>query len=87
MEITQGVIDAHAQLIEMNAKAKATIAAFHMRRRQRSMNAAPPRLVQVIPCGRDFFHLKDAYSGKVLGFRCGHRQACAAARDLERGVA
>jgi hypothetical protein len=87
MEISQGVIDAHAQLVEMNAKTKAAIAQFHMRRRQRSVQAVLPRLIQVIPCGRDFYHLKDAYSGKVMGFRMGHRAACAAARDLERGAA
>ncbi|WP_036997118.1 hypothetical protein [Metapseudomonas resinovorans] len=87
MEITQGVIDAHAQLVEMNAKTKAAIAAFYLRRRQRSVSAPLPRLVQVVPKGRNFFHLVDAYTDKVIGFRTGHRAACAAARDLERGAA
>jgi len=40
-------------------------------------------MVQVVPCGKNFFHLQDA-TGRVLGYRVGHLRACAAARDLEQ---
>lgn len=40
-------------------------------------------MVQVVPRGKNFFHLQDA-AGRVLGYRVGHLQACAAARDLEQ---
>ncbi|UCP00069.1 hypothetical protein LF844_09730 [Metapseudomonas lalkuanensis] len=86
MEISQGVIDAHAELVKLNARAKAACAAFYMKRR-RHIPHLMPRLVQVVPKGRNFFHLVDAYTDKVIGFRTGHRAACAAARDLERGAA
>ena len=86
MEISQGVIDAHAELVKLYAKTKAAIAAFYMRKR-RHVPHMMPRLVQVVPKGRNFYHLVDAYTQQVVGFRAGHRAACAAARDLERGAA
>ncbi|MCO7566405.1 hypothetical protein NJI34_28475 [Pseudomonas sp. S 311-6] len=38
---------------------------------------------QVVPAGRDFFHIVDARNGKVRGFRRDHNEACALARCLE----
>jgi hypothetical protein len=38
---------------------------------------------QVKPAGRDFFHVVDSASGKVVGFRRDHNEACALARRLE----
>ncbi|MDT4839198.1 hypothetical protein FQZ97_729820 [compost metagenome] len=70
----------------MNMRAKAACAAFYMRSRRHQPHLLP-RLVQVVPRGCNFFHLVDAYSHKVLGFRVGHPAACAAARVLERGAA
>lgn len=39
---------------------------------------------QVIPAGRDFFHIRERLSGRVLGFRRDHLAACVLARYLER---
>lgn len=33
--------------------------------------------------GRDFFHVVDNRTGKVMGFRRDHNEACALARRLE----
>lgn len=38
---------------------------------------------QVKPAGRDFFHVLDTQSGKIVGFRRAHNEACALARLLE----
>ncbi|WP_432783690.1 hypothetical protein QZH45_09540 [Pseudomonas corrugata] len=37
----------------------------------------------VKPAGRDFFHVVDSRTGKVVGFRRDHNEACALARLLE----
>lgn len=39
--------------------------------------------LQVKPAGRDFFHVVDSQTGKVIGFRRDHNEACALARRLE----
>lgn len=38
----------------------------------------------VKPAGRDFFHVADSRTGKVMGFRRNHNAACALARKLEQ---
>lgn len=38
----------------------------------------------VKPAGRDFFHVVDTRTDKVMGFRRNHNEACALARCLER---
>ena len=40
--------------------------------------------LQVKPAGRDFFHVVDSQTGKVMGFRRDHNAACAFARKLEQ---
>ncbi|PRA33776.1 hypothetical protein [Pseudomonas poae] len=37
----------------------------------------------VKPAGRDFFHVVDSQTDKVMGFRRNHNEACALARHLE----
>lgn len=37
----------------------------------------------VKPAGRDFFHVVDTRTDKVMGFRRNHNEACALARRLE----
>ncbi|MGY2199066.1 hypothetical protein [Pseudomonas gingeri] len=37
----------------------------------------------VKPAGRDFFHVMDSQTNKVMGFRRDHNEACALARQLE----
>ncbi|MEZ0521707.1 hypothetical protein ACAW51_09735 [Pseudomonas sp. Env-66] len=37
----------------------------------------------VKPAGRDFYHVVDSQTGKVMGFRRQHNEACALARRLE----
>lgn len=37
----------------------------------------------VKPAGRDFFHVVDSQTDKVMGYRCDHNEACALARRLE----
>ena len=37
----------------------------------------------VKPAGRDFFHVVDTRTDKVMGFRRDHNEACALARRLE----
>ncbi|WP_300727319.1 hypothetical protein [Pseudomonas sp.] len=39
--------------------------------------------VIVKPAGRDFFHVVDNQTGKVMGFRRNHNEACALAQRLE----
>lgn len=42
-----------------------------------------PYRMTVKPAGRDFFHVVDSRTGKVMGFRRHHNEACALARRLE----
>ncbi len=37
----------------------------------------------VIPAGREFFHIREADTGRTLGFRQHHLAACDLARALE----
>jgi hypothetical protein len=39
--------------------------------------------MMVKPAGRDFFHVVDSRTGKVIGFRRDHNEACAFARRQE----
>lgn len=50
---------------------------------QRISCAARPRFI-VIPAGIAFFHITDSDTGRVLGFRRRHQDACELARHLER---
>lgn len=38
---------------------------------------------RVVPAGHKFFHVVEAATGKVKGFRRNHNEACALARSLE----
>ncbi len=40
-------------------------------------------LYQVVPAGRNFFHIREVLSGRVKGFRSDHLQACELAKKLE----
>ncbi|MFO2465951.1 hypothetical protein OOJ96_21530 [Pseudomonas sp. 15FMM2] len=40
-------------------------------------------LYRVIPAGKNFFHILEVPSGRIKGFRSGHNQACALAKELE----
>lgn len=40
-------------------------------------------LYRVVPAGRNFFHILEVPSGRIKGFRSGHRQACELAIHLE----
>ncbi|MBA1292764.1 hypothetical protein G7025_05290 [Pseudomonas lurida] len=40
-------------------------------------------LYQVVPAGRDFFHIMEVTSGRIRGFRSGHGKACELAKQLE----
>lgn len=40
-------------------------------------------LYQVIPAGRNFFHILEVTSGRVKGFRSNHDKACELAKKLE----
>ncbi|TFF06924.1 hypothetical protein EXW72_25040 [Pseudomonas sp. BCA14] len=40
-------------------------------------------LYQVVPAGKNFFHILEVTSGRVKGFRSDHIQACELARQLE----
>ncbi|HCT05599.1 MAG TPA: hypothetical protein DIW86_09575 [Pseudomonas sp.] len=42
-----------------------------------------PVLYQVIPAGRNFFHIREVTSGRVKGFRSNHDKACELAKKLE----
>ena len=39
---------------------------------------------QVIPISHGFFHVREAHTGQIRGFRCPHHEACALASQLER---
>lgn len=51
----------------------------------RSEPLTPFRMV-VKPAGRDFFHVVDIRTDRVMGFRRDHNEACALARQLEGGT-
>ena len=40
-------------------------------------------LYQVVPAGRNFFHIREVLSGRIKGFRSDHNKACALAKELE----
>lgn len=60
----------------------------HNLRHGNSSHAQHSQLLQlrylVLPIGKSFFHIQEANSGKVMGFRCAHNEACKLARDLEQ---
>ncbi len=43
-------------------------------------------LYQVVPAGRNFFHILEVTSGRIRGFRSGHIKACELARKLETSL-
>ncbi|PRA33239.1 hypothetical protein CQZ99_18340 [Pseudomonas poae] len=43
-------------------------------------------LYQVIPAGRNFFHIREVLSGRIKGFRSNHIQACELAKTLEASL-
>lgn len=43
----------------------------------------PSQRYQVIPVSDGFFHIREADTGQIKGFRCTHNTACALARLLE----
>ena len=40
-------------------------------------------LFQVVPAGKNFFHIREVLSGRIKGFRSGHVKACELAKKLE----
>ena len=40
-------------------------------------------LYQVVPAGRNFFHILEVTSGRIKGFRSTHIKACELAKQLE----
>jgi hypothetical protein len=38
----------------------------------------------VIPISHGFFHVREAHTGQIRGFRCSHYEACALASQLEK---
>lgn len=40
-------------------------------------------LYQVVPAGRNFFHILEVTSGRIRGFRSNHSRACELAKKLE----
>lgn len=40
-------------------------------------------LYQVVPAGKNFFHILEVPSGKINGFRSDHIKACELAKSLE----
>lgn len=40
-------------------------------------------LYQVVPAGKNFFHILEVPSGRVKGFRSDHNKACELAKALE----
>ena len=42
-----------------------------------------PVLYQVVPAGKNFFHIREVLSGQIKGFRSGHVKACELAKKLE----
>ena len=43
----------------------------------------PSQRYEVIPVSGGFFHIREAVTGQIKGFRCTHNSACALARQLE----
>lgn len=43
-------------------------------------------LYQVVPAGRDFFHIREVTSGRIRGFRSNHTRACELAKKLEASL-
>ncbi|MGU9859357.1 hypothetical protein [Pseudomonas sp. LF245] len=43
-------------------------------------------LYQVVPAGRNFFHIREVTSGRIKGFRSDHIQACQLAKALEANL-
>ncbi|MBN2992830.1 hypothetical protein JWR97_17620 [Pseudomonas cedrina subsp. fulgida] len=43
-------------------------------------------LYQVVPAGRNFFHIREVLSGRIKGFRSDHVKACELAKQLEAGL-
>ena len=43
-------------------------------------------LYQVVPAGRNFFHIREVLSGRIKGFRSDHIQACELAKKLEASL-
>ncbi|NVZ18382.1 hypothetical protein [Pseudomonas costantinii] len=43
-------------------------------------------LYQVVPAGRNFFHILEVTSGRIKGFRSNHIQACELAKELEASL-
>lgn len=43
-------------------------------------------LYQVVPAGRNFFHIREVLSGRIKGFRTDHIQACLLAKKLEASL-
>ncbi|NCE91856.1 hypothetical protein [Pseudomonas sp. L13] len=40
-------------------------------------------LYQVVPAGKNFFHILEVPSGRIKGFRSDHNKACELAKALE----
>jgi len=45
-----------------------------------------PRLFQVIAVSQGFFHIREAGTGQVKGFRCTYSDACALAEHFEKAL-
>lgn len=43
-------------------------------------------LYQVVPAGRNFFHILEVTSGRIKGFRSNHSRACELAKNLEANL-
>ncbi|WP_395607976.1 hypothetical protein [Pseudomonas sp. B22129] len=43
-------------------------------------------LYQVVPAGRNFFHIREVISGRIKGFRSDHIKACTLAQELEASL-
>ena len=43
-------------------------------------------LYQVVPAGRNFFHIREVTSGRIKGFRSDHIEACELAKRLEASL-
>ena len=43
-------------------------------------------LFQVVPAGRNFFHILEVNSGQIKGFRSNHTKACELAKQLEASL-
>lgn len=43
-------------------------------------------LYQVVPAGKNFFHIREVTSGRIKGFRSDHIKACELAKRLEASL-